>query len=261
MPKSLLDPTKMTLRQLQEMLELELDSEEDEHYNNLEQLLDKKTLIWGKGGSGKTTVGICIGHDIRERWNRPVIIVGTRMGVIREKFGEVREIDELEFLDQLTRINKAVGKDTDITNPEQTQALLMSHGVYLFGATILVDEGLNLVDRRRYSDPVNQVVVDFSTKSRHFFITFVVFVPREEDVDPRALDQFNWKGSCFYNEYTELVKLHLLHGATNLHLEWDTEDDLLHAKVHDMFSTHNVVGFRGTKLTRAIERLQKEKAS
>lgn len=257
----LLDPNKMTLRQLQEWFELTLGAEEEDHINNLEQIVGKKVLVHGKGGSGKTTAGICIAYDIREYFGRPVVIVGTRMGVVKEFFGDASEIHEEEFIDQLGRINQAVGKDTDISDPVLIERLLVEHGVYLFGTTILIDEGLNLFDRQKYSDPMNQVATDFTTKSRHFHNTLVIFMPREEDMNPRALDQMNWKGGCFYNEYTQLVKVHLVQGQTNLHLEWDTEEEIVHAKYHDMFVSHNVVGFRATKLNKAMERMRKESRS
>jgi hypothetical protein len=243
---NVLNVDKMNKRQLQEYLELILGAEEEQRNNDLEQLLEQKIMITGQGGQGKTTAAVCMSYDMRELKGRPIFAVGARMGLNRDTFGEFQEIDEFKFIEQLRKLNLAIGKEAESENAEQVYQLLKDQGVDIYGGFLVFDEARNFFDNRKSQDKLVNIANDFIAVCRHYRVTVLLLAPDESEIDQRTVRQMQWKGACFYNPITEVEKVHLnQRNLYDIHLQWDTEagytEGMLHPSYHSMFNTHNLV--------------------
>lgn len=242
-----LNPEKMTTRQIHQALELLLGVEEEEHRKDLNEIFEKKIMITGQGGRGKTSGAVCIAYDLKEETNRPVIAVGTKVGLIPETFGEFKEISTEDFIDQLKRINAATGSSAEMENAQQVYDVMKAHGVDLYGAIVIFDEAVELFNSAR-RDKLVLVTTAFFAKARHFYITPIILAPSENEIDIRVRDQVQWKGTCFYHEYKEKLFVHLKCGMRNITFEWNMEEAILKPSYHSMFRTRNPISFRPSSL-------------
>jgi len=221
---------------------------EAENDDAIAQLIEKCIIIEGKKGRGKTLSAVALCYQMRERFGRHIIAVGSKMGLKKETFGEFQELTIQQFRDALVAISEVSSIAGGEANPEVVQKLLLERGVDVLYATIVFDESYQLFDCRTPSDKLVRAFGYFGAQQRHYHCTTILLTPDINMLDRRIRRQVDWIGNCFHNAATSNVTLRLSSGLDTLTIRFNGADDSLHPAYYDMYNTHALVGYRTTHL-------------
>lgn len=240
----------MSLEQLQELFTIEQEIRETKQGDVFQRLLENKILIQGKGGRGKTLSAIGIAWNLREKYDRPVIAIGSKMGLGKgsggpNAFGPFKNMDETQFKEELERMNVAASEEE---NAEQVVKAFEKYGVSILYATLVMDEARKLINSRRPMDKLVQLVGDFVMQARHYHCTTIILAPDESEIDKRVVKQLDWKGRCFHNPYNDVCRVRLVQGLEVVTIDLDAADDTLHPSYYSMYNSWTLLGYRPSSL-------------
>lgn len=251
MATKFLDPERMSLEQLTELFELDMELQMSQQDDVLARIRESKTMITGKGGRGKTLSAVAIAYMMRERFHIPVIAIGSKMGLGQgaggpEAFGPFQNMDEQDFKEELERLNVAVSEEE---NADQVAKAFEKYGVSVLYSVLVFDEARKLLNSRRPQDKLVQLTGDFVMQARHYHCTTIILAPSEDEIDKRVVRQLDWKGRCYHNVYTDVCRVRLVQGLEVLTLDIDGADDTLHPAYYDMYNSWNLLGYRQSSLS------------
>jgi hypothetical protein len=199
---------------------LHLESEEREAM--LARLVEQAILIEGKKGRGKSLAAMAIAWWLRELFGRPVITVGSKMG-LRTSFGPHKVMSELAFRDELNRLS-IVSNEQD--NAEQVALAFEKYGISILYSTIIFDEAYKLFNARNPMDKLIQLFGFFVAQSRHYHVTILLLTPDRSMIDgKRVRPQMDWNGRVYHNKYTNKARLRLVAGIETMTLTVDGKND------------------------------------
>ena len=235
---------KMTTEQLQELFELDNEIATVQQEDVLLKLLETSIDVVGKKGRGKSLTTVAIAYQMRERFNRHVICVGSKMG-LKPSFGPYQVMNENDFRDEMERIDAAAGEEETV---EQVAKAFEKYGISIFYSTIVFDEAYKLFESRRASDKFVQLTGYFFAQQRHYHVTTILCTPDEDMIDKRVVRQLDWKGRCYHNKYTDICRTRFVQGLQIETLEVDGTEDVLHPAYYEMYDTHALVGYTKASL-------------
>jgi len=231
----------------QELVELYCalnEVEEERKEDAYARILEKKLLIQGMGGRGKTLTAVHLAWELRERFGRPVICVGSKMG-LKPEFGPFKVMSEEDFRAELERI-EMVSKEED--NVAAVAAAFEKYGISILYATVVFDEAGKLFNSRRSSEKLVQLCDQFVAQQRHYHCTSIFLTPHEDEVDKRIVRQMNWKGRVYHNDYTHIARVRLIQGIDVLTFDTDGRDGSKHIPFYDMYDSWTMLGYRKASL-------------
>ena len=237
----------LTKHDLEWLVDKKLMLAESKEEDALSRLVETSILLEGKKGRGKTLSAVAICYQLRERFNRHVITIGSKMG-LKETFGEFTELTESEFKDALGKIQDVIDEKA---GAEEVVKALRAKGVDLMYATIAFDEAYKLFDCRTPSDKLARLFGYFMAQQRHYHCTTLLLTPNRDMVDKRVRQQLDWQGRCFHNKWTHRCTVRLVGGLETMTFTLSGTDDTYHPSYYSLYDTHTLVGFRRKHL--AIE--------
>ena len=230
----------LTKRDLERLVEMKLLLAESKEEDALARLVETAILLEGKKGRGKTLSAVAVTYQLRERFNRHVITVGSKMG-LKPEFGEHADLTETQFKDALSKIQDVID---EAAGAEEVVKALRAKGVDLMYATIVFDEAYKLFDCRTPSDKLARVFGYFMAQQRHYHCTTLLLTPNREMVDKRVRQQLDWQGRCFHNKWSHKCTLRLVGGLETMTFTFSGIDDAYHTSYYSLYDTHTLVGFR-----------------
>jgi len=235
---------KMSLEGLLASVEVMDDIEEERREDTLSLLVEKAVLIEGKKRRGKTLSAVGVAYELRERFGRPVVCIGSNMG-LNESFGPFMFMNEAQFRDEMERISVAANQEE---NAEQVMKAFDKYGISTMYATLIFDEARKMLNNRRAMDKTVQLVGDLLMQSAHYHTTTLICAPSEEEIDKRIIRQLDWKGRVYHNRYTNTARLRLVSGIDVITYDICGTDDSEHAPFYDMYNSWAMLGFRKASL-------------
>ena len=145
-------PERLSLEQLDELFMLDTEIANTEQEDVIGRLLETSVDIIGKKGRGKTLTGVITAWQLRERFGRNVICVGSKMG-LNENFGPYQFMGEMDFRAEMEKISVAADEEE---NAEQVAKMFEKYGISLLYSTIIFDEAYKLFEARRSAWPERQ---------------------------------------------------------------------------------------------------------
>ena len=234
----------MNESQLQELFAMDAEIASFQQDDVLLKLLETSIDVVGKKGRGKTLTTVAIAYQMRERFQRHVICVGSKMG-LKPAFGEFQSMSEADFRNEMERIDTAAGEEESV---ELVAKAFEKYGISILYSTVIFDEAYKLFESRRASDKFVQLVGYFFAQQRHYHVTTILCTPDEDMIDKRVLRQLDWKGRCYHNKYTDICRSRFVQGLQVETLEIDGTDDTMHTKYYDMYNSWNLLGYKKTAL-------------
>lgn len=199
---------------------LHLDAEKREEM--LARLVELAVLIEGKKGRGKSLTALAIAWWLRELFNRPVVTVGSKMG-LRPAFGPHKVMSEMAFRDELNQLS-IVANEED--NAENVARAFEKYGISILYSTIIFDEAYKLFNSRNPMDKLIQLFGFFVAQSRHYHVTILLLTPDRSMIDGRRVrPQMDWNGRVYHNKYTHKARLRLVSGIETMTLVVDGKND------------------------------------
>lgn len=235
---------KMGTEALLACTEVYEDIEEERREDALSLLVEKAVMIEGKKRRGKTLSAVGIAWELRERFGRPVVCVGSDMG-LKESFGPFKFLNEKDFRDELEKITAAASQEE---NAEAVMRAFQKYGISTMYATIIFDEARKLLNNRRAMDKMVQLTGDYLMQSSHYHTTTLILAPNEDEIDKRILRQLDWKGRVYHNKYTDTARVRLVSGIDVLTYDINGADDAHHPRFYDMYDSWQMLGFRKASL-------------
>jgi len=159
----------------------------------LSYLLNSIVFLEGKKGKGKTLAATAIIHQLRELFGKPVVVIGTKMG-LNANFGPFVFLDEKQFINELDKISTISKNSPDSEVENAVHTALQNLGVDIMNATLVFDEAYKLFDARTPSDKLVRVFGYFVAQSRHYNITIILIAPNRDMIDKRVRRQIDWFG-------------------------------------------------------------------
>jgi hypothetical protein len=245
----------MSEAQLMELFELDTQLQSQEQEDVYARLLETSIDVIGKKGRGKTLSAVAIGYQLRERFGRHVICVGSKMGLKEETFGPFDVMNEQDFRDEMERIDAAAGEEESV---EKVAEAFEKYGISILYSTVIFDEAGKLFEARRAMDKYVQLTGYFMAQQRHYHVTTLFCAPDEKMIDKRIVQQVDWKGRCFHNKYTDTCRARFVQGLEILTLDIDGMDDSVHPAYYDCYDTHVMLGFRKASLKIDLGEKKKE---
>lgn len=214
----------------------------------LARLLETAVLYEGKKGRGKTLTAVGQSFQLRERFGRHVIAVGSKMG-LKPEFGEFQNLDEKEFKNALDTISEvAENEDSEKRGAEEVHKALLSRGVDLLYSTLVFDEAYKLFDAS-HRDKLSRLFGYFVAQSRHYHCTILLLTPNRKMVDQRVTQQIDWWGRVFHNKWTDKCEVILTAGLETMTFSIDGADGTYHLPYYEMYNSWALLGFRKSHLT------------
>jgi len=220
--------------------QVELERKEDA----LSQLREKTLLVEAKKRRGKTLTAMALSWELRERFNQPVVVVGSNMG-LKPEFGPAQFMTESEFRDELSNIALVAN---EAENATQVAAAFEKYGIKIYGATIVFDEARKLFNRRAPMDKLCQLFADYLMQSSHYHTTNILTAPEEQDIDRRVCKQIDWRGRVYHNKYTNIARCRFTQGVETLVYEVNGASDAEHVPFYGMYDSWALLGFRQRSL-------------
>lgn len=243
--RDLINIDELTDAQLVEVVRAFTEVEEERKDDEYARILEKKILIQGKGGRGKTLTAVHLGYELRERFGRPVICIGSKMG-LKPAFGDFKVMSEQDFRDELERLDVAAREEV---NAEAVAAAFEKYGISILYATLVFDEAGKLFNSRRSSEKLVQLCDSFVAQARHYHCTSIFLAPHEDEVDKRIVRQMDWKGRVYHNDWTHVARCRLVQGIEVLTFDTYGEDGSKHVPFYEMYNSWNILGYRKSQLT------------
>lgn len=247
-------PRQLNVDELSDQALIELftlyeEKTEQEREDTLSRLVEQAVLIEGKKGRGKTLTAIALSWEIRQRFGRPVIAVGSKMGIGKgaggpDAFGPHKVMNEVAFRNELEKID-VVSNEED--NAEAVAAAFDKYDISILYATLIFDEAYKLFNKRNPRDKLIQLFGFFVAQSRHYHVTIILLSP-ENMVDERVMNQMDWKGRVYHNPYTQTARVRLMSGLDVINYDIHGSDDSDHIPFYDMYDTHVLLGYRKSDL-------------
>ena len=237
------DLSRSSLMQLIELKYALLDSREEDA---LARLIETSVCVEGKKGRGKTLFAVAACYQMRERFNRHIITVGSKMG-LKPEFGAAESMTEIQFKDALAKIQEVVNESEEAA-AEAVVGALREKGVDLLYATVVFDEAYKLFDARTPQDKLVRLFGYFMAQQRHYFCTTILLTPNREMVDRRVRQQVDWFGRCYHDDWNHTCTVRLTAGLDTIVFTFSGADDSLHTPYYNMYNTHNLVGYRRSHL-------------
>jgi len=214
----------------------------------LSRLLETAILYEGKKGRGKTLTAAAQSYQLRERFGRHVIAVGSKMG-LKPEFGEFQQLSEGEFKNALDTIAEvAEDAEAEKRGAEEVHKALLSRGVDLLYSTLVFDEAYKLFDAS-HRDRICRLFGYFIAQSRHYHSTIILCTPNRKMVDQRVTQQIDWWGRVFHNKWTDTCEVILTAGLETMTFSIDGRDGTHHIPYYDMYDSWTLLGFRKAHLT------------
>ena len=231
---------ELSMKDLKHLAELKLMLADSKEEDALARLVEAATLLEGKKARGKTlsAVGIC--YQLRKRFNRHVIAVGSKMG-LKPEFGDFENLTEAQFRDALEKIQDVVDEEA---GAEEVVKALRAKGVDLLYSTLCFDEAYKLFDCRTPSDKLVRLFGYFMSQQRHYHCTTLLLTPNRDMIDKRVRQQLDWQGRCFHNKWTHKCTVRLVGGLETMTFTLSGIDDTYHIPYYEMYETYVLVGFR-----------------
>jgi len=230
----------LSKRDLEQLIEMKLMIADQKEEDALARLVETATLLEGKKGRGKTLSATAILYQLRERFNRHVITVGSKMG-LKEEFGSFEALTEAQFRDALEKVQDVVDEEEAA---EAVVKALRAKGVDLLYSSLAFDESYKLFDCRTPSDKTTRLFGYFMAQQRHYHCTTLLLTPNRDMIDKRVRQQLDWQGRCFHNKWTHKCTVRLVGGLDTTTFTLSGIDDTYHIPYYDMYDTHVLVGFR-----------------
>ncbi len=238
------NPERLSLDQLDELFQLDTEMANQEQEDVVGRVLETSIDIIGKKGRGKTLTGVALSWQLRERFGRNVICVGSKMG-LNEDFGPFQFMGESDFRTEMEKISVAADEEE---NAEQVAKMFDKYGISILYSTIVFDEAYKLFEARRAMDKMVQLMGYFMAQQRHYHVTTIMMAPDEKLIDKRIVQQVDWKGRCFHNKYTDMCRARFVQGLEVLTLDIDGLDDTLHFPYYYMYDSWALLGYRKQSL-------------
>lgn len=236
--------SKMSNEMLAALMDCRIDIEEQEKEDAYKQLREKVILIEAKRRRGKTLSLVGISWELRERFEQPVICVGSNMG-LRESFGPFQFMPEPKFREEMERINLAVESEE---NAEQVMKAFKKYGISVLYATLVFDEARKMLNSRTHNDKMVQLVDDYVMQSAHYHTTTLLSAPNGDELDKRIIRQLDWRGRVYHNKYTHTARVRLVSGIDVLTFDVNGASDVEHAPFYEMYDSWNLLGFKKSSL-------------
>ncbi len=230
----------LSKRDLERLVELKIALADQKEEDALARLVEMAVLLEGKKSRGKTLSAIAICYQLRERFNRHVITVGTKMG-LKPGFGEFENLKETQFKDALGKVQDVVDEEE---GAEAVVKALQAKGVDLMYATLVFDESYKLFDCRTPSDKITRLFGYFMAQQAHYHCTTLLLTPNRDMIDKRVRQQLDWQGRCFHNKWTHKCTVRLVGGLETMTFTLSGIDDTNHIPYYEMYDRWNLVGYR-----------------
>ncbi len=215
-----------------------VDIDEEEKEDALARLVETSILIEGKKGRGKTLSAVGLSYELRERFSRQVVTVGSKMG-LNDNFGPYDYMPESDFRNEMERIAVAANEET---NAERVASMFEKYGISILYKTVVFDESYKLFDCRRSSDKLIQLFGYFIAQQRHYHVTTILLSPTKDMMDKRVRMQLDWQGRVYHNRYTHTARVRLVSGLDVLTYDIPGE------KFYPLYDSWNLLGFRKASL-------------
>lgn len=229
---------------LVEIFKCLVDIDEEKKEVTLAKMIEQTTLIEGKKRRGKTLSAIGITWEMRERFNRPVVAVGSKMG-LNENFGPFIYMPESDFRNEMEKITIAANEEE---NAAKVAGAFDKYGIKILYSIMVFDEAYKLFDNRRSSDKLIQLFGYFVAQSAHYHVTIILLSPTREMIDKRVRLQLDWQGRVYHNKYTHTARVRLVQGIDVITYDIDGASDAEHIPFYDMYDSWNLLGFRKATL-------------
>lgn len=234
------DLSELSRHDLEQLVNMKLMVSEAKEGDALTRLVEASTLLEGKKGRGKTLSAVAICYQLRERFSRHVITVGTKMG-LKPEFGEFENLSETQFRDALTKIQNVVDEET---SAEEVVKALRAQGVDLLYSTIVFDEAYKLFDCRTPADKLVRLFGYFMAQQAHYHCTTLLLTPNRKMIDERVRQQIDWNGRCFHNKWTHNCTVRLVGGLETMTFTLSGIEDKYHIPYYEMYDRWTLVGYR-----------------
>ena len=241
-----IDYDELTDKELLDLVGAYFSLEREKREDTLARLVEQAILIEGKKGRGKSLTALAIAWWLRELFNRPVITVGSRMG-IRKEFGPHKVMSEMDFRNELNQLS-IVANEED--NAENVAKAFEKYGISILYSTLVFDEAYKLFNSRTPMDKLVQLFGMFVAQSRHYHVTTLLLTPDRSMVDgKRVRPQMDWNGRVYHNKYTNRARLRLIAGIETITLEIDGKNDPTpELPFYDMYDSWALLGYRASQL-------------
>ena len=236
----------LTTKELSELVNAYFTHEEEKREEELTRLVEQAILIEGKKGRGKTLSAVGIAWWIRELFGRPVITVGSKMG-LRPEFGPHKVMSEMDFRNELNQLSVVANEES---NAENVARAFEKYGISILYATIVFDEAYKLFNSRTPMDKLVQLFGFFIAQSRHYHVTILLLTPDRSMIDgKRVRPQMDWNGRVYHNKYTNKARLRLVAGIETMILEVDgLRDPSSDNNFYGMYDSWSLLGMRPSQL-------------
>ena len=218
--------------------------DEDRREDALSMLVEKTIMIEGKKRRGKTLSAVGIAYELRERFGRPVVCIGSDMG-LNDSFGPYKFLNEAQWRDELEKITIASNQEE---NAEAVMKAFAKYGVNTMYATVVLDEARKLLNNRRSQDKMIQLTGDWVMQSAHYHVTTIICAASEDEIDKRVLRQLDWRGRVYHNRYNNTARLRLVSGIDVITYDVDGADGSNHVPFYEMYNSWTMLGFRAASL-------------
>ena len=241
-----IDLTELTDTELRKLAGAYFTIEHEKQEDTLARLLEQAIMIEGKKGRGKTLTAIAIAWWLRELFNRPIVSVGSKMG-LRPEFGPHKVMSEMDFRNELSQLSIAANEED---NAELVSQAFEKYGISILYSTIVFDEAYKLFNSRTPMDKLVQLFGFFIAQSRHYHVTILLLTPDRGMVDgKRVRPQMDWNGRVYHNKYTNKARLRLVAGIETMTLEVDgLQDPTPENNFYGMYDSWALVGYRQSSL-------------
>jgi len=248
-PPTIIQPTDIEELSDEELLmiaEAFLHIEREEREEKLARLVEQAILIEGKKGRGKSLVALAIAWWLRELFNRPVITIGSKMG-LKPSFGPHLVMSEMAFRDELMQLS-IVANEND--NAEAVAKAFEKYGINILYATLIFDESYKLFNARNPMEKLIQLFGFFIAQSRHYHVTTMLLTPDRSMLDgKRVRPQMDWNGRVYHNKYTNKARLRLISGIETMTVTVDGRNDPSpEMPFYDMYDSWALLGMLPSQL-------------
>lgn len=241
-----IDFDDFTDEELWELVGAYIQKEQEDREDTLSRLVEQAILIEGKKGRGKSLTGLAVAWWLRELFNRPVITIGSKMG-IKPAFGPHKVMSETQFRDELNQLS-IVANEED--NAENVAKAFEKYGISILYSTLIFDEAYKLFNSRTPMDKLVQLFGMFVAQSRHYHVTIILLTPDRSMVDgKRVRPQMDWNGRVYHNKYTNKARLRLVSGVETMTLVVDGKNDPdPKDPFYRMYDSWALLGYRASQL-------------